>query len=138
MVRSHPDLVIQCSGALSHAVAVAKKYCVSIPQRGFARGDPFENDHAKRELSKLRADAIARTLRNHGAWTSVLSASKLRSLSNAPTPAVPESQVSNKILSYGFGSALGTGLAAALDFLTASEGDAEEDEFRTFDLLSFS
>ncbi|CAE7606284.1 unnamed protein product [Symbiodinium natans] len=93
LVRSYPELVIQCSG--------------------FAEGLPEEDSQAKRQLSQLRADSIAKMLRKHG--------------------------VKNKILSYGFGSALGSGLSASmasLDFLapdTDTMSDtvhAEEEEFR--------
>ena len=42
-------------------------------------------------------------------------------------------EVSNRILTYGFGSALGYGLSAAVDLTTAADAeDAEEDEFRAF------
>lgn len=84
LARSHPELTIQCSG--------------------FAKGLPEEDNQAKRELSKLRADAVAKTLQKHG--------------------------VRNKILSYGFGSALGSGLCASVDFLAPDE-DAEGNEFRS-------
>jgi len=85
LARSHPELTIQCSG--------------------FAKGLPEEDNQAKRELSKLRADAVAKTLQKHG--------------------------VRNKILSYGFGSALGSGLCASVDFLAPHEDeDAEGNEFR--------
>ena len=42
-------------------------------------------------------------------------------------------KVRNKILSYGFGSALGSGLCASVDFLAPHEDeDAEGNEFRYF------
>ena len=37
---------------------------------GFAKGLPEEDNQAKRELSKLRADAVAKTLQKHGARSS--------------------------------------------------------------------
>ena len=44
---------------------------------------------------------------------------------------VDPDKVRNKILSYGFGSALGSGLCASVDFLAPDE-DAEGNEFRVF------
>eukprot|EP00931_Biecheleriopsis_adriatica_P044744 TRINITY_DN25622_c0_g1_i4.p1 TRINITY_DN25622_c0_g1~~TRINITY_DN25622_c0_g1_i4.p1 ORF type:complete len:850 (+),score=225.35 TRINITY_DN25622_c0_g1_i4:347-2551(+) len=92
------EIAKQSDSTLSRLAHLLKAFPdMAVQCSGFAKGRPTENSSAKRSLSQARTESTKRALQQRG--------------------------VSNKIVSFGFGSALGQGLGVSLNALLAAEAE---------------